>query len=484
MAETGKWILCPYCGHTQRQTDLGQCVECRGYFEPLSRRSTQIAMGPWFIRDKKVPFRPGCSYDVLVAQARAGRIKPNSVIRGPTTRQFWSLARNAPGVAHLVGYCHRCGAHVSPDARHCPSCAEPFLEVKDRNELGLLYPTAREADAAQRALQRELQGLDVDGPGGSMAGGSLGKESDAAASTPDTVGGMTAKGDLLEEVLGPLPEDTPLSREPDAGRSPILDFKRRQPPIRTQSESQGPDAGSIRTPQTFDFSPAEPDGPDTDTAPLPAAGQGMGTWILLAINILGVIAVVLVIIFYMGAQDEEPPTQSPGQQNAPTIPDRTNSPGTLRPSPDRAPVDEQLASAAPHQPSARPTPTAGPPTRPEAPTTIDPTPLPPPRSPDPLPPNPVTTPSPFAPAPEVGRPSAFDRGLISPDDPLARAVRRAESLARQGRNVEAADQWMEVLFATNNPRLSDFANQEVQRLSQLERDDEPTTPRLFESDRR
>ena len=52
----------------------------------------RISMGPWYIRDKNRPFRPGCSYEVLLKQVRSGKIKGSTVIRGPTARQFWSVA--------------------------------------------------------------------------------------------------------------------------------------------------------------------------------------------------------------------------------------------------------------------------------------------------------------------------------------------------------------------------------------------------------
>ena len=63
MSKENKIILCPYCGNTQKTPD--RCEGCGGLFEPLSRKATQIKMGPWFIRDKNNPFRPGCSYEVL-----------------------------------------------------------------------------------------------------------------------------------------------------------------------------------------------------------------------------------------------------------------------------------------------------------------------------------------------------------------------------------------------------------------------------------
>ncbi|MBB6431428.1 hypothetical protein [Algisphaera agarilytica] len=151
-----KVVLCPYCGHAQQQSD--RCSDCGGLFEPLSRRATQIAMGPWYIRNKNSPFRPGCSYEVLVKMIEAGGVGPMTVLRGPTTRQFWSVARNVPGIAHMLGYCHACGAHVDKDAdlKNCPSCDAVFRSVKQRNELGLQFPNRRAAEAAQRSLNRLL----------------------------------------------------------------------------------------------------------------------------------------------------------------------------------------------------------------------------------------------------------------------------------------------------------------------------------------
>ena len=149
-------VLCPYCGQTQQPGS--KCVACGGLFEPLSRRATQIGMGPWYLRDKAQPFRPGCSYPVLVKMIETGRIKPTTVLRGPTTRQFWSIARNVPGIAHLLGYCHRCAQHVSTSASECPHCGAQFKAVKQRNELGLQFPNRRAAEAAAGGINDAATG--------------------------------------------------------------------------------------------------------------------------------------------------------------------------------------------------------------------------------------------------------------------------------------------------------------------------------------
>ena len=154
--ETEQLILCPYCGHAQHGGD--RCLHCSGLFEPLSRRATQIAMGPWFIRDKVHPFKPGCSYNIIKRMALGGKIKPTTVMRGPTTKQFWSIARNVPGVAHLIGYCHGCAAHVGTDDPKCLKCGAQFTEPRERDAMGLAYRTAAEVQRAQAALDAELRG--------------------------------------------------------------------------------------------------------------------------------------------------------------------------------------------------------------------------------------------------------------------------------------------------------------------------------------
>jgi hypothetical protein len=203
-------ILCPYCGHVQtvpvNAAVPDQCDECNGLFEPLSRRATQISMGPWYIRDKKNPFRPGCSFEVVSKMARNNRIKPTTVMRGPSTKQFWSVARNVPGIAHLLGYCHQCSAKVEPTAAACQACNAKFEEPKERNELGLAYRTAQEAAAAQRALEKEIAA--ITGAPVSPGGSGISPAISAGPATPGS--------GLLDEVLG--------GGGKFGGGSPLLNF--------------------------------------------------------------------------------------------------------------------------------------------------------------------------------------------------------------------------------------------------------------------
>ncbi|MBL8759973.1 MAG: hypothetical protein JNL50_01605 [Phycisphaerae bacterium] len=127
--------LCPYCGAI---TPAGsRCSHCRGLLDPLSRQATTNTMGPWFIRDDAQPFRPGCSYHTLVSLIDRGKITRTTIIRGPSTRQFWMFAGKAPGVAHRLGVCHSCQEESSADDFACNNCGAVFTAEEDRQRLGL-----------------------------------------------------------------------------------------------------------------------------------------------------------------------------------------------------------------------------------------------------------------------------------------------------------------------------------------------------------
>ncbi len=143
-------VTCPYCGTTQQ--DSVRCGACGGYFEPLSRDATQLAMGPWYIRDEAKPFMPGFSTEVLRHQAMAGRIKADTVLRGPTTHQFWMPAARVPGVSRLLGFCHACAASVAPHAKSCPQCQADLTLPEEADTLGLKFTTDESRAQAQREL--------------------------------------------------------------------------------------------------------------------------------------------------------------------------------------------------------------------------------------------------------------------------------------------------------------------------------------------
>ncbi len=127
--------VCPYCGIDAISGT--RCLQCRGLVDPLSLQASQNEMGPWTIRSDKGQFLPGCSYQVIVQQIAKGRLHLSTVLRGPTTRQFWMKAARTPGVAHLLGICHSCNSGVVPGSESCPNCHVGFVIESSRQNLGL-----------------------------------------------------------------------------------------------------------------------------------------------------------------------------------------------------------------------------------------------------------------------------------------------------------------------------------------------------------
>lgn len=123
----------------------------------MSQQATQNAMGPWFIRDEQFPFRPGCSYATLVRLIERNKIGPETILRGPTTNQFWQLASHTSCVAHLLGVCHQCGSAVKPTDKECPHCHIHFLYRSDRQALGLM-PVHALADVERSAADADMVG--------------------------------------------------------------------------------------------------------------------------------------------------------------------------------------------------------------------------------------------------------------------------------------------------------------------------------------
>ena len=128
-------LVCPVCGKAQQETSV--CKVCSSSLDAEGLLYAEGSIGPWWVRDEKSPFAPGMTYDHLAELARRGEIERHSILRGPTTRQLWRVARKVPGIAHLLGRCHSCGEHVDPHSRNCDSCKVPFLTYRDRNNFGV-----------------------------------------------------------------------------------------------------------------------------------------------------------------------------------------------------------------------------------------------------------------------------------------------------------------------------------------------------------
>ncbi len=150
-------FVCPFCGSPT--PDQARCAGCHGPLDPLSRQATQNAMGPWFIRDEQQPFRPGCSYETMLSLIARGKVTGDTILRGPSTSQFWYPARRVPGIANHLGVCHSCQGPAVGTLEACPKCGAAFHTEPERQFLGLMPlrmvpggPLVRTEDSADEAL--------------------------------------------------------------------------------------------------------------------------------------------------------------------------------------------------------------------------------------------------------------------------------------------------------------------------------------------
>jgi len=262
-----KVLICPYCGDTQAASE--RCRACGGLFEPLSRQASHNAMGPWFVRDEKRPFQPGASYETMVRLVEREQINKYTIIRGPTTKQFWTVARRVPGIAHLLGYCHNCDASVGKDDHGCPVCGVPFGAYLDRNYLGLpeVKPLPWEAPVIEDGRPR------VAAPPGPVvdfrrAAEPLGLSSFAS---DDELRGMAAQPPYVPPAPGPAVGDIPLESmdEPGALASPPAAISA---PMMPPGEAAAP-AGAHVNGDVPNFRPSLTSARGSSPAHVPAAGE-------------------------------------------------------------------------------------------------------------------------------------------------------------------------------------------------------------------
>ena len=270
-------VLCPYCGHLQASSSH-RCEQCQGLFEPLSRMATQIAMGPWFVRDESMPYAPGCSFEIIKRKAQTGKLTAQSIIRGPSTHQFWMHADQVPGIAHLIGICHQCSCKVNPKERLCPECHAPFDSLEHRNELGLQYPNAESAHQARIQLE-QLKNAD---------------HSDAVT-TPSV-------------QPQPTPTPSPVAAKPQP--LPVTPASEAQPTVDSAISSLGPVASSVPLPDSTQLipdsqqvHPQESDEPTRSikTADLNKQAQHLSATVIVMIVCI-VVLLALIVMFYLGSR--------------------------------------------------------------------------------------------------------------------------------------------------------------------------------------
>ncbi|HEX4796699.1 MAG TPA: hypothetical protein VH370_23105 [Humisphaera sp.] len=114
-------FVCPFCGVVNSSSE-GLCVRCSMENTPASRKATRLRIGPWYVYQHRNPAAPGMKFETLLAFVKNEKVKPRSIVRGPTTGQLWRFAAHVKGLSRHFGVCYSCGGSIDATANLCPHC--------------------------------------------------------------------------------------------------------------------------------------------------------------------------------------------------------------------------------------------------------------------------------------------------------------------------------------------------------------------------
>jgi len=112
---------CVYCGKVIDR-GVARCPHCHTSYSFAVRKATREAVGEWFYLDPRNPSSRGVTFETLIKMIEKGRLKPDSVVRGPTTHQDWMYAAEAPRLAKYLRLCPHCFAEAKPEDTYCTHC--------------------------------------------------------------------------------------------------------------------------------------------------------------------------------------------------------------------------------------------------------------------------------------------------------------------------------------------------------------------------
>ncbi|MEM8874390.1 MAG: hypothetical protein AAGD32_09030 [Planctomycetota bacterium] len=140
--------ICPFCAAIRSAVADEACPRCSLPDTPATRTATSARLGPWFVFQRRNPAAPGMNWTTLRQLIDQGRVKPRSVVRGPTTGQLWVPASKARGVSRLFGLCWQCGESIAKTAELCPECNADQVPPGDPDAL-LALGTVRRRPVAK-----------------------------------------------------------------------------------------------------------------------------------------------------------------------------------------------------------------------------------------------------------------------------------------------------------------------------------------------
>lgn len=195
----GKYV-CPFCGSVN-DSEQGMCPRCTMENSAATRKATKTRIGPWYVLQTRNPAAPGMTWETLLSFIRKGRVKPRSIVRGPTTHQLWRFAAQVKGLSREFGICYSCGSGIETNASLCQTCNR--LQEPPPNPDALLEASRDAQLPSYGTPPATIDGnvLAASGPAtlvGQVAGG-------IAASAPAVVAPPVNEGDFVIPALGAMP---------------------------------------------------------------------------------------------------------------------------------------------------------------------------------------------------------------------------------------------------------------------------------------
>ena len=146
---------CVYCGRALPR-DSQRCPHCKTSYSVAVRRASREIEGDWFYLEPRNPSNRGVDFRTMLKLIEKGRLKRDSVVRGPATRQDWMFAAEAPRLSKYLGVCPHCFAPAGGEQEFCDTCHRHLDERPARLRPGVASPGAPCHFPDREALEEQL----------------------------------------------------------------------------------------------------------------------------------------------------------------------------------------------------------------------------------------------------------------------------------------------------------------------------------------
>lgn len=128
MPWTDREMPCVYCGQAVPR-EVERCPHCKASYSLAVRRASREVEGEWFYLEPRNLSNRGVDFATMLKLIDKGRLKRDSVVRGPTTHQDWMFAAETPRLSKYLGVCPHCFSPAGPEQEFCENC-DRFLDER------------------------------------------------------------------------------------------------------------------------------------------------------------------------------------------------------------------------------------------------------------------------------------------------------------------------------------------------------------------